>query len=356
MPHLTIGKEGDSTHPSKIQTFQKIILKGHLAKGDILMLNKISFTAAILVLTASWVCAGNLGALADAAAGNSPTPLYVKPGSIIKAEYRSGLKTISDEDVSSTNLKAEPVAANSDQKFSARPAIAFKPKSAAAMAPPPHVEAVGIGRSNLVAEAKQDTLDLEGDLEKDLVLSPPPQKSESVREIEAKPVVTQNKPTAGKPTSVEPIQKIANKNNVTKVKKAPPTPQYASSPKPIRKVRPISQNSWQLPAGAHDYRPVPRANEPFAPSNFSVPGMSSTNGPVPNYVTSAPRASMGSFTPNDRIVRDGITIKLAPASAPVMAPNPYTVDQREDYSSGPDLLSTAAEIIGLPFAFISSLF
>ncbi|MFH0959161.1 MAG: hypothetical protein V1897_10705 [Pseudomonadota bacterium] len=321
------------------------------------MMKKFSLTAAILVLTASWVCAGNLGALADAAAGNTPTPLYVKPGTLIKAEYRSGMKTVSDEDASSTNLKAEPVAANSDQKFTARPAIAFKPKSAAAMAPPPHVEAVGIGRSSLVAEAKQDALDLEGDLEKDLVLSPPPQKSDTAREIEAKPVITQNKPVAEKPASVTPIQKIANKNNVTKVKKATPTPQYASSPKkPIRKVRPVSQDSWQFPAGAHDYRPVPRANEAFAASNFSFPNVSSPNGGVPNYVTSAPRPSMGSLTPNDRIVRDGITIKLAPASAPVTAPSPYAADQRDDYSSGSDLLSTAAEIIGLPFAFISSLF
>jgi hypothetical protein len=321
-----------------------------------LMLKKISFTAAILVLTASWVCAGNLGALADAASGNAPTPLYVKPGALIKAEYRSGLKTLSDADLPSTNLKAEPVAASSEQKFSARPAIAFKPKSAAAMSPPPYVEAVGIDRSDLVAGAKQDALDLEGDLEKDLVLSPPPQKTDTAKEIEAKPVASKNKPAVEKSDSVTPIKKIANKNNVTKVKKAPPTNQYASSPKPIRKVRPVSQNSWQFPAGAHDYRPIPRANEAFAPSNLSAPGMISTNGVVPNYTTSAPRASMGPLTPNDRIVRDGITIKLAPASAPVDGPSPYTADPRDDYSSGSDLLSTAAEIIGLPFAFISSLF
>jgi hypothetical protein len=319
------------------------------------MLRKLSFTAVILILTASWVCAGNLGALASAAASQAATPLYLKPGALVKAEYKSGLNTIADEDTQSINLKAENVAANSDQRVSARPAIAFKPKSSAAMAPPPRVEAVGLGTSGLVAEARQDSMDLEGDLEKDLVLSPPPQKSESTKEIEAKPVVTEAKPVKEKVTAVAEPKKTSKKPATTKIRKVSPGPQYAGSPKPIRKVHPLTQDSWRLPAGTYENRNFPTSPTICAPSRFNA----STNAPsgmMPSqYVTSAPRPSLGAPGMGDRIVRDGVTIKLAPASAPVTAPAPYPSDQRDD-ALGADLLSTAVEIIGLPFAFISSLF
>jgi hypothetical protein len=53
----------------------------------------------------------------------------------------------------------------------------------------------------------------------------------------------------------------------------------------------------------------------------------------------------------DRFVRDGVTIKLAPAAAPATGVDPY-----DEESSGSDILSSAAELIGLPFAFISSFF
>jgi hypothetical protein len=61
-------------------------------------------------------------------------------------------------------------------------------------------------------------------------------------------------------------------------------------------------------------------------------------------------ASVPTNYPGDRVVRDGVTIKLAPAAAPA--------DYMEypEESSGSDLLSTAVEIIGFPFAFIGSLF
>ena len=56
----------------------------------------------------------------------------------------------------------------------------------------------------------------------------------------------------------------------------------------------------------------------------------------------------------ERFVHDGVTIKLAPAAAPAAGPGcgPYC---EEDYAND-DILSVATEIIGLPFAFISSFF
>ena len=55
----------------------------------------------------------------------------------------------------------------------------------------------------------------------------------------------------------------------------------------------------------------------------------------------------------DRIVRDGVTIKLAPAAAPPMDGNPYP---EEESSAGSDVINAAAEILGMPFAFLSSFF
>ncbi len=335
------------------------------------MLRKLSFTAAILVLTASWVSAGNLGALANAAASQAPTPLYVNPGALVKAEYKSGLTATADENISATAVQPERVAASADQKVMARPAIAFKPRPSGMMAPPPRVESVGHGQAGLVAEAKQDTLDLEGDLEKDLVLSPPPQKAEETTEIPAKPVVTESKPAPEKSAVAASTKKTTKKptaKRVTKVHPVPqyagspkpihkvhPVPQYAGSPKPIHKVHPVSQNSWQFPAGAYENRPFPQTQAACAPSSFGVPNITQNRMATPSYATSDPRPVFGARNLGDRIVRDGVTIKLAPATAPVTAPLPYESDQRDD-SSDSDLLSTAAEIIGMPFAFVSSLF
>ncbi|MDA8405258.1 MAG: hypothetical protein M0T73_00115 [Deltaproteobacteria bacterium] len=319
------------------------------------MLRKLSFIAAILVLTASWVSAGNLGALATAAASQAPTPLYVKHGALVKAEYKSGLMTTADEDVSATGIQPERVAASADQKIMARPAIAFKPRPSGMMAPPPRVESVGNGQAGLVAEAKQDSLDLEGDLEKDLVLSPPPQKAEETKEVPAKPVATESRPAPEKTAVVASPKKAVKKPIAKKITKVHPVPRYAGSPKPIHKVRPVSQNSWQFPAGAYENRPFPQTQTVYAPSNFGAPNVTPNRMSPPSYATSDPRPTFGAQRSSDRIVRDGVTIKLAPATAPVTAPLPYESDQRDD-SSGSDLLSTAAEIIGMPFAFISSLF
>jgi hypothetical protein len=74
--------------------------------------------------------------------------------------------------------------------------------------------------------------------------------------------------------------------------------------------------------------------------------------PEREYMTSAPRRAIATPPTADRFVREGVTIKLAPAGA---SETPYPEEYRDD-SSGSDILSAATEIIGLPFAFISSLF
>ena len=106
--------------------------------------------------------------------------------------------------------------------------------------------------------ADQDDSELEADLEKDLVLTPPPPKTEErvdrtpkrkpaaeKKAIEKKPAVTEKKVEKPKP---EP-----------RVKKMAPAEyeQYAISQKPIQKVRPVTRNWWSWPAGAHDGRPCP---------------------------------------------------------------------------------------------------
>jgi hypothetical protein len=54
-------------------------------------------------------------------------------------------------------------------------------------------------------------------------------------------------------------------------------------------------------------------------------------------------------TGRDRFVHDGVTVKLAPAAAPSIA----AAAQGDSES---DILSTVTEIIGMPFALISSFF
>ncbi len=141
---------------------------------------------------------------------------------------------------------------------------------------------------------------------------------------------------------------------------APAERPIVQSSKPIRKVKPVTQNPWSYPAGNYEnrYCPIDNSGIGCKPPEFA------TSEPrriaVPEYASMPPRgvANSGGFggprsaaaPAPDRFVRDGVTIKLAPAVAPAVYP-----DSAEE-SSGSDILSTAAEIIGLPFAFISSFF
>jgi hypothetical protein len=311
--------------------------------------------AAIIALTASWVCAGNFEALADASTITAPTPLYIKSGALTKAEYKPGLRTSSDMDMP----RAQKVAAASERNGNARPAIAYKERSAGAMAPPPRMESSLDSGKGLFAEAKQDSFDLESDLEKDLVLTPPPAKTEE--RLDARPVVEKKAPQERQAvTEAKAVKKEKAAPVVRKVHPAGATQQVAKNGKPIQKVRTTTnQDPWRFPAGAYNPRPTANTQAPIIisrPMNAPVSqDMRSANMP---YANSAPRPAFNASVPADRIVRDGITIKLAPAAAPApVAPSQpqYAYDSYQE-NSGDDLLSTAAEIIGMPFAFISSLF
>ena len=335
---------------------ESLINGGTSAKGDHVMGKIATVAAAIIALTASWVCAGNFEALADAGSIKAPTPLYIKSGALVKAEYKPGLKTSSDQDVPRTLT----VAASSEKSGGMRPAIAYKERSAGAMAPPPRMESSSDAQSGLFAEAKQDSFDLESDLEKDLVLSPPPSKAED--KLQVKPVVEKKAPVEKTTvTEAKAVKKDKGASVIRKVTQPGADQQVAKKSKPIQKVRPVTaQDPWKFPAGAYNPRPAANTQAPIVisrPMNMAPP-QELRPAQMP-YANSAPRPALNGTVPPDRIVRDGITIKLAPAAAPApvasaQPQSPY--DNYQENSAGDDLLSTAAEIIGLPFAFISSLF
>lgn len=333
---------------------ESLLIGGTRAKGDHVMGKIATVAAAIIALTASWVCAGNFEALADAGSITAPTPLYIKSGALIKAEYKPGLKTSSDQDTP----RMQTVAA-SERSGSARPAIAYKERSTGAMAPPPRMESSYESGKALFAEAKQDTFDLESDLEKDLVLTPPPTKAEE--RVEAKPVVEKKAPQDKTiVTEAKAVKKDKAAPVVRKVNPPSANQQVAKGGKPVQKVRPVTaQDPWRFPAGAYNPATVGAPATPIVISRpMNPPARQELRPNGMPYANSAPRPALSNHVPADRIVRDGITIKLAPAAAPApVAPTmqQYASDSYQE-NSGDDLLSTAAEIIGMPFAFISSLF
>lgn len=318
-----------------------------------------TIATAIFFVTASWVCAGNFEVLADAGIIRPPTPLHA-PGTLVKAEFKSNIKTTSDMELESDSLLPEPVSGREGAK--AKPAIAFKERTKG-MAPPPRASQSAPEPQGLLSGARDESIDLEGDLEKDLVISPPPPKAEEKAEAVSKAA---DKKAAQKPVVSE---KKAEKKAVPQVKKVAPPDRgtFAVGAKPIQKVKPaVTQNPWYTAAGAYQQRPVysapaqrmcsvpddtPRTrnagNTAYRPYNqaYGAPGS-------PAYMNSDPRRVPMPPT-GDRIVRDGVTIKLAPAAAPPMDGNPYP---EEESSAGSDVINAAAEILGMPFAFLSSFF
>ena len=132
----------------------------------------VQLRRAIFFVTASWVCAGNFEVLADAGIIRPPTPLHA-PGTLVKAEFKSNIKTTSDMDLESDSLLPEPVSGKEGAK--AKPAIAFKERTKG-MAPPPRASQSAPEPQGLLSGARDESMDLEGDLEKDLVITPPPPK------------------------------------------------------------------------------------------------------------------------------------------------------------------------------------
>jgi len=306
-----------------------------------------AFTAAIVFATASWVCAGNFEVLAAAAAVQPPGQQFIKPGTVVKAQFSSNLKTISDMELDADTLLPAQVSAKKAPQVKPSPAVAFKERRKGAMAPPPRLTPKPEADYGKRAEAKdEESIDLEADLEKDLVLTPPPAKEEGV-EVQTKPAG--KKPAAERKAKTD--KKIEKKAAPTVKRYAPPvSTQYAQ--RPIQKVRPVTtRNGWSVPAGAHMPQacPVGRACPTDVPNQrVSAKYQAMT----PQYMAPQSRTMINHPPAVQRVVRDGVTVKLAPAAA---QPSYMDAPEEEDYSGG-DILSTAAEIIGLPFAFISSFF
>jgi hypothetical protein len=309
-----------------------------------------SVMAAIIFLTASFGWAGNFEVLGDSGVVSVPTPIYIKAGTVVKAEFRSNLKTTSDMEMESDTIVPEKVSAKNDPGARVKPAISFKERLPKAMAPAPKVNPYSDPNIGAMAEIQDSNSDLEADLEKDLVLSPPPQKAEEAKD--ALGTSGSAKKPLGEKAAISEKKPEKKKKTAPSVKQmAPPAyDRYAASIKPIRKVRPVSNNSWSYPAGNYQNRPcavnpeammsAPRRDAcrellPMEPQHVIPSRLGRVPIPPPAY---------------DRFVRDGVTVKLAPASAGASQPI------LEEESAGSEILSTAAEIIGLPFAFISSFF
>ena len=331
--------------------------KEQMLKGDIPMGKIFTIALAFVLLTASWVCAGNLEVLADAGIVRAPTPLHIKPGTLVKAEFKSSLKTTSDADLDADSLFPEKVSARNEPKVSPRPAVAYRERSTGTMAPPPRTMKGTTPNVGAVAESLDQAVEMEEELEKDLVLSPPPAKVDESGK-------TFRRPAGSSSTAVEetgPAQESVREkerpslNAVSEKKRSTPrvkrktSSDYrtrSASQRPIRKVRPLTQsnNPWAFPAGSYGQARRQAVPQERYTQNRGYQEME------PPYMTSQPRQRIARPPSAERFVQDGVTVRLAPAAAP--ACQPYgPEDGYED-----DILSTASEIIGLPFAFISSFF
>lgn len=318
-----------------------------LLKGDIPMGKTFTIAMAIVLLAASWGSAGNFEVLADAGLVRAPTPLHIKPGTLVKAEFKSNLKTTSDVDLEADSLFPEDVAAQASPKVKPRPAVAFKERANGAMAPPPRVNSESTPSVGALAESLDQEAEMEDDLSKALVVTPPPAKTDDAEKTSKKPSARTNQENKEAAAPEEEAVKEQPKATPTVQKKpASKVRSQQVSQKPIRKVKPLTtrSNPWAFPAANHGVRERHHAanrasvhNQPYQPM-------------TPPYMTSDPRRTVAMPPTAERFVRDGVTIKLAPATAP--AYQPYDNEEQ----GNDDLLSAASEIIGLPFAFISSFF
>lgn len=293
----------------------------------------LCIAAAFVILAASWVSAGSFARLSEDAQLLKPTPLYLAPGAVVKAEFKSNVGRNTEMELESDALLPEPSSNNAGPQVTPKPAVAFRERRTGAMAPPPRSNQQQPGAAPGLAQVSEQKPEMDLDLEKDLVLSPPPRKTDERPTPSLKPVV---EPKGGVPEEKR-VEKQLRKKTPTanaKVRTAPPKSRYMAQR--IRKVRPISQTAWNIPAGSHGrngYRAYPDESHYRVPRRVACPPTT------------------------ERFVRNGVTVRLAPTAVPPgQYPAPeYQPEYQEDLA-GADLMSVAAEVISLPFAFISSLF
>ncbi len=134
------------------------------------------FAAAIYIAAASCVWAGTFDGLAAAASATPPTPLYMQPGSIVKTEFKSNIRSDSDVDLDADFSSVAQAAGKKTNQAAPQPAVAYRDKRHG-MAPPPNMKKADKSPKGMVVADQEDS-ELDADLEKDLVLTPPPPKTE----------------------------------------------------------------------------------------------------------------------------------------------------------------------------------
>ncbi len=273
--------------------------------------------AAVILLIAPWASAGTFDALADTQAFKPAVSRYLAPGSIIKAEFKSSHRRGSNIEAESDTLLPERAPAAIGPKVTSKPGVIHRERPAGNMAPPPRTAQRERIDSPATRDSNKRTEDLETELEKDLVLAPPPPKPDDAA-VDA----------AG--TTLLPPRK-SKRTPRTRVRRVAPVQpdHYAVSQRQVRKVRPLSRNLWHTPAGTHNPRSCPATRRPMT--------------------AGAPEMTRNA-SDSERFVRDGVTIKLTPRAIPASYPGEM------EQSIPAEIVSAATDIIGLPFALISSLF
>ncbi len=282
---------------------------------------------ALALFVAPWAYAGNLSVLSDAQDTRQKTRSFIPPGAIVKAEFKSSHSDDNDMSANSDSLLPDPDMAD-------MPTVQSRPvdnsqENVNAMAPAPNGNTARGKELETPIQMRASSDDYENELSKDLVIKPPPPK---VGESESDDMETL---TGG---NISPVMDKApnrgrGKNSRIGVRTPPVTDRkiQSASRVDVRKVRPVTRNSWATPAGSYRH-----------PRSFAA------NPPRPQRAqVSQPVTQMDE---SERFVRDGVTIKLAPSA------------RQAAYGQGPDspiseeIISAATEIIGLPFAFVSSFF
>lgn len=280
-----------------------------------------------LVVIASTAMAGTFDVLSEA--GGVRAPLFLKPGSVVKAEFKSNLGRYSDVEEDANSVRPESNPSVIGPSVMSRPAGAVSKRARNRIVASPDSAKETSSGIGALSQNRSGGDSLEEELEKDLIISPPPPQTETG------PAAATESPAS--PTSV--VSDSAKKETASQVKRRTHKRARSSvsrqrqtadarSFQGIRKVRPITNRAWGVPAGNHG------------------PNVCSLN-PRPSMDEPAQRLYIPQTTRS--FVRDGVRVKLAPK--PVAASYP---DRDDEY--GPNVLDSVAEVIGLPFAFISSLF
>ncbi len=346
-----------------------------------------SVMMALLLLSASGVGAGTFGVMSEAKGEKLSSPVYIPP-TVVKAEFKSNLKSDSALD-----LETEPTAGtepDSATRSGTKDRVAPSSKSRAprGMAPSPDRNAEqtpdglseqarkrGSGSapyrgsrqasksktgSDKVAQKKQSEQDIEKALEDSLVIQPPQPQAEGEKETnestesaeERGAGVQETERARGKKASRKgkEISKKPHRGGTSARPSAgPPPPPSSVAGKPVRKVKPLTGYMWNTPAGTWGPGVSDRGPEQALSGN-GYGAFGNPVGPQPLISQAKPRAVSPEMA--SRFVREGVTIKLAPRTVLATYPNP----QMAEGSTGSELVATVTEIIGLPFAFISSLF